>query len=189
MNEELKQVLEENLKSKNPELNLSRMGVQGDEKELAILGNCNHLIRLIIVDDVLIGKPTTNFYHVPLKYTTSYLEVVFKHLKQIPVHLPQSLEELIICKGIIFQDVEFDLMLLKELTQLRKLNLKNNHLKNVEALGHLRQLEYLELQSNGIVDLSPLADLIKLGFLNLKDNFKITDISPLKDLVQLDTLI
>ena len=73
------------------------------------------------------------------------------------------------------------------LTNLRSLNLGNNHVVDLSNLSKLTKLETLNLNSNKIVDISPLEDLISLTYLNLSHN-KIQSLASIRNLVSIKFL-
>lgn len=82
-----------------------------------------------------------------------------------------------------------DLTPLSGLTSLKVLDLRENKFKEVEAIKDLKELEELNLRDNDIQSIQPLSDLINLRYLNIHSNDKIQSIEPLKHLVNLETLI
>ena len=95
-----------------------------------------------------------------------------------------------------------DVSPLKDLANLKYLDLSDNSISDISPLKHLVKLEYLDLGDNAtsddlpqgqdllgntISDVSPLTDLVKLEYLDLSDS-NISDISPLTDLVNLREL-
>lgn len=80
-----------------------------------------------------------------------------------------------------------DLVWLKKLKNLTRLNLSLNQINNLAALKDLEQLTQLNLQKNAISDLGPLKGLSNLTQLNLQDN-QIDELKPLKELQALSVL-
>ena len=68
---------------------------------------------------------------------------------------------------------------LKELRELRRLDLCINQISDVGPLKELEQLKFLHLSDNQISDVSPLKELKELTNLHLNGN-QISDVSPLK---------
>lgn len=83
-----------------------------------------------------------------------------------------------------------DIGWIKDLTELRRLNLKYNKIEDTEALSGLKKLTYLNLAGNPLTDedLKPLSNLTNLDTLYLYDLKKITDVSPLAKLSKLTFL-
>ncbi len=77
---------------------------------------------------------------------------------------------------------------LAELTNLTKLQLQWNNIKDITALSNMTDLENLNLLSNQIVDITPLSSLTSLRELSLKGN-QISDITPLSNLTSLTQLV
>ena len=76
---------------------------------------------------------------------------------------------------------------LKELKQLRRLEIHGCTISDLTEISELTQLEWLELIDNGISDLTPLSNLKNLTTLNLDANL-ISDVTPLAELTRLDVL-
>jgi len=74
------------------------------------------------------------------------------------------------------------LELIAGFTQLERLNLRNNQIKNISSLIRLTSLRLLYIQDNEISDISPLVNLIDLEELYLAGN-PIEDLSPLRTLL------
>ena len=72
-----------------------------------------------------------------------------------------------------------DLTPLSRLTSLKVLDLRENKFKEVEAIKDLKELEELNLRDNDIQSIQPLSDLIKLRYLNIHSNDKILSLNPL----------
>ena len=80
-----------------------------------------------------------------------------------------------------------DISSLQHLTQLHTLGLSGNQISNISILKHLTQLHTLDLSANQISAISILKHLTQLHTLHLSRN-EISDISILKHLTQLHTL-
>ncbi|BBF41748.1 internalin-like protein [Lachnospiraceae bacterium KM106-2] len=76
---------------------------------------------------------------------------------------------------------------LKKLTQLEKLQIAGNNIKDLDPIKNLTQLKYLDLSNNRITDLSMLGNLINLEYLDLSDN-SIEDVGVLKNMRHLKEL-
>lgn len=85
-----------------------------------------------------------------------------------------------------FNDIR-DISPLSSLKELKELNLAHNQIAIIEQIGELTNLERLNLGQNNIVNIVPLANLEKLEHLVLYHN-RIKRISPIIDLKQLKYL-
>lgn len=86
-------------------------------------------------------------------------------------------------RGVRIRDLSF----LKDLPQLKELDLWNNDIEDLTPLAGLTGLRELWLPYNLISDLSPLAGLDKLVKLHVYGN-RITSLEPLRGLTSLNTL-
>lgn len=77
--------------------------------------------------------------------------------------------------------------LLSGFTNLRSLNLADNHINDLKPLATFINLKSINLNENDIVDLSPLARLTQLESINVYDN-QISDLKPLAKLKKLTFL-
>jgi internalin A len=80
-----------------------------------------------------------------------------------------------------------DLSLIKNLSNLTRLNLSLNQISQLNSLKYLTRLTQLNLQKNNITDLHPLKELGELTQLNLQDN-QIVEIKSLRELKNLTLL-
>lgn len=90
-------------------------------------------------------------------------------------------------KNKIIKNKIKDISLLKELKELREIELPNNEISDISSLKYLNELTILKLGSNKIKNISVLRFLKKLKCLDLQDNL-ISDINPLKGLDNLTEL-
>ncbi len=81
------------------------------------------------------------------------------------------------------EDIDF----LKDITNLRFLDISQIEISDIKALKNLTNLEYLSIHFNNIEDISALENLTMLTDLNLQENF-IEDITPLSNLTELTKL-
>lgn len=80
-----------------------------------------------------------------------------------------------------------DVSMLGQMVSLRKLELRDNHIEELEPLSNLRRLTELDLRENKFTDIEPLETLTRLKKLNLRDN-KIESLEPIKYLSRLTYL-
>ena len=90
-------------------------------------------------------------------------------------------------ENINTKETAMDLTGLEASTNLRKLNLYNNKIENIEPLKGLTSLTYLLLDGNKIENIEPLKVLTNLISLSLFNN-KIENVEPLKVLTNLTSL-
>lgn len=180
------QLIEESLCTQNPYLNLGNCGLDGTEKILNRLVECEHLETLVF----------SNSWHEfdEVRQEWRYRESQNKGNKnlliQLPTHLPISLQKLYTgVHSSSFSEIwEIqDLTPLKNLRELKSLDLRNNLIRDLKNIQKLTQLTYLDLSQNQIVDLKPIQELKQLQNLILNHN-RIKDSSPIQKLKQLKTL-
>lgn len=82
--------------------------------------------------------------------------------------------------ALIFTGVE-DITCLKPLQELRGVDLRHSHVRDIKVLSMLPNLEKIVLASTPVNDITPLRNLRKLRELELADS-SVTDISALEDL-------
>ena len=80
-----------------------------------------------------------------------------------------------------------DISVLSASTKLQTLHLSDNAIQDISALARLTNLKRLELWNNQISDIKPIAGLTNLTYLELRGN-QISDVSPLVDLINLEEL-
>ena len=80
-----------------------------------------------------------------------------------------------------------DISALKDMTNLKQLNLNSVVIGDIGALKNLKNIEILNLERNNISDISALKDMTSLKKLILYEN-KISDIGALKNMTSLDYL-
>ncbi len=80
-----------------------------------------------------------------------------------------------------------DLVLLKNLNNLSRLNLSLNQITQLKSLKDLVKLTQLNLHKNSIAEITPLKELGNLTHLNLQDN-QIAELRPLKELKNIHVL-
>jgi Leucine-rich repeat (LRR) protein len=103
-------------------------------------------------------------------------------LQRKELDLSRSLED-----PYVVSPVLNDVRPLATLTNLEKLNLAGNQIKNISSLAGLTNLKQLNLSKNKVKDLSPLKNLINLEELDIYDNWAndLTPLSNLKNLIKL----
>ena len=77
-----------------------------------------------------------------------------------------------------------DIIPLRYMTNLRRLDLTNNQISDLTPLAELRNLRFLLINNNQVSDLTPLAELTNLISLDLDIN-QISDLTPLAGLTNL----
>lgn len=80
-----------------------------------------------------------------------------------------------------------DLLLLKNLKNLTRVNLSLNQVSQLKSLKDLDKLTRLNLHKNSITEITPLKELANLTHLNLQDN-QIAELRPLKELRNIQAL-
>jgi len=196
----VKEIIEENLRTKNPTLDLADCGITGYEIELQLLKKYEHLQKLNLGSNQILN---TSF----LKNLAQVRQLYLHHSKVHDISFLKSLPEL---KELVLtlnpiQDYSFlknlkkleylglygnkiyDFSFLQNLVQLRDLDLRSTHIKDVSFLKNLNQLQTLRLDSNQIQDLFFLQDTPQLRNLYLENN-EIREFSYLRYLQQLQTL-
>ncbi|WP_299456227.1 COR domain-containing protein [uncultured Microscilla sp.] len=177
MSDLAKQLINENLATKNPVLDLGNCGLDGTEPVLKRLAECDHLETLILSNEWV------GFGHTPQK---SNNQQKANDLKQLPKFLPAYLKELVAGGYGDLWGID-DLQTLTGLTQLQALNLSSNHISDIKVLANFPTIEKLNLSQNTIADLSHLAGLEDLKTLNLNWN-QALDLDTLPSLPNLTTL-
>jgi internalin A len=177
MSDLAKRLIEENLATKNPVLDLGNCGLHGTEPILDRLAECKHLETLILSNEWL-------GFERGIKRSKN--EGKANDLRQLPRALPANLQTLIAGGYGDLWGIN-DLQPLVGLHQLQTLNLSSNHISDLSPLATLPSLRWLNLSQNTIQDLSHLASLIQLETLNLNWNQDL-DLETLPELKNLSTL-
>ncbi|WP_299462720.1 leucine-rich repeat domain-containing protein [uncultured Microscilla sp.] len=168
MSELAKQLIEENLRTQNPYLDLGNCGLDGTEACLEQMKECVHLRELSFSQVWRDDSQNPVDQH-------SKNHGKANRLSKVPNGLPKGLNKLIISHNNgagLSLDVLFKSLGVEDLTPLQ----------------HLANLKYLDLGYNRIKDLSPLSELRALKGLNVQNNH-ISDLTPLEGLTSLETLI
>lgn len=177
MSDLAKQLIEENLRTKDPVLDLGYCGLDGTEPILERLEECDHLETLILSNEWV------GFERGPRR---SKNKGTANDFKQLPQALPINLQALIAGGYGDLWGIE-DLNPLADLHQMHTLNLSSNHISDISPLATLASLRWLNLSQNTIQDLSPLATLTQLETLNLNWN-QTLDLNTLQGLAKLNIL-
>jgi internalin A len=179
----VQQLIEENLRTQNPYLDLGNCGLDGTEPELEMLAECEHLETLILSN----GWCEYDEEKQEWIQHTNQNQGRYNNLKSIATQLPKNLKKLVLAgdwdNKWEIQDISF----LQHLNQLQTLDLSGNKIQDISFLQHLNQLQWLDLSGNKIQDYSFLQHLSQLLSLDLSGN-KIQGISFLQHLSQLQWL-
>lgn len=196
MSEKIKQIIAENQSTGTPHLDLGNYIVDGTEKELEMLVECDHLRVLILsrIDQRLglnySSKEENQYDHkvnnlLSKDYGSNKVSNE-QEIIQIPPYLPKNLKRLI-CNNHSSSGGIQSLAPLSSLNDLEMLHLSYNQIHDILDLEYLIKLTSLDLSHNQIENPLPLKHLGKLIFLDLSVN-KIKDISFLIHLKELKTL-
>ncbi|MTI69095.1 MAG: hypothetical protein FH751_02420 [Firmicutes bacterium] len=98
-----------------------------------------------------------------------------------------NLETLILSRESVNPTTSLDITPLKNLTNLKKLDLNDNRIESIKPLEDMIKLEELSMNRNIINDLTPLKNMKKLRVLDLSFN-RIKNLTPLKGLTNLEEL-
>ncbi|OJJ21241.1 hypothetical protein BKI52_11795 [marine bacterium AO1-C] len=176
-------LIEENLKTKNPYLDLGNCGLNGTEPELELLEKCVHLETLIFSKRWRDFNFTTQ-KEIPQASQNKGKPNIFI---RVPTYLPQNLQKLVIA-GTYNQNWNIvDINTLRKLVHLKYLNLYANQVESIEPLQELRKLKYLSLSSNKVANITPLQEFQSLQTLNFASN-QINDIRIIETLKNLKYL-
>ena len=164
----VQRLIEENLETKNPELDLTSRGLRDNSPGLELLERCQHLKKLEL----------GNFW----QYQQKKDEEALNNLTAIPRNLPDSLTSLNFI-GNQIQKIEN----LDQLKNLTKLGLRANQIQKIENLDQLKNLTELDLDYNQIQKIENLDQLKNLTALYLYANQvqKIENLDQLKNLTAL----
>lgn len=173
------QLIEENLQTKSPALDLGNCGLQGNEACLRLLAECTHLKTLIFSDTWRDWDATEQKYF----EEQSNNKGTENCLKVIPENLPVSLEKLVLRDNEISE-----IKNLEALTRLKHLDLESNEIEKLENLEKLTELTHLYSRENYIEKLENLDTLTSLKVLDLSQNdiTRIENLAALQNLMNLD---
>jgi Leucine-rich repeat (LRR) protein len=156
------QLIQENLRTKNPYLDLGNCGLDGTEPELELLAECTHLETLIFSNEWW-------------EFDDDKKESVFKHSQNQGK------------KNNLFELTPFFPSNLKKLILAGDFG-NNWKINNISNLSFLKKLLYVDLKRNNIDNISPLKELKELQSLDLSWNNNIQEISVIKDFKVLKAL-
>ncbi|UZR95928.1 COR domain-containing protein [Chondrinema litorale] len=190
-------LIEECLKTKNPELDLGNCGIKSLD-DLPKLSKCVHLKTLSFnfkrwdhinkrwifsenigpsnnfIKDFTKIKSLTRLISLDLSYSRIQDYSFLDNLK--------SLESL----GLSYNRIQ-DISFLQNLTNIKYLDLSDNQIQDFSPLQNLNKLQSLKLMRNGIQNISTLQMLSSLEHLDLSRN-KIQDISSLQNITNIQHL-
>ncbi|WP_338812762.1 COR domain-containing protein [Bernardetia sp. Wsw4-3y2] len=190
MSELAERLIEENIRTKNPYLDLGNCGLDGTEDEL--------YRKLIFAKHIKI----LTFSHERMRYDFTKSDWIYyessnqfelNQLQVIPKYLPPNLEELTLAgiflskqqqKGVPISNIEN----LKKLNKLRVLDIHQNKIKDISTLEYLLNIEELYIGDNYIQDIKSLQNLKKLKVLDMASAGYINSFSPLENLEELCVL-
>ncbi len=163
----IKEILEENIKSKNPILDLSGLGIENIEKELAPIFEYTHIAKLYLRDNNITYFPI-NF----LEKLSNLKELYFygNSIKNLP-------NEVFDFEGDCLEDVKNYFKALKHIEKTYKSNSRELDLRGLklkvlpDALYELKKLRHLFLTNNMLVTINPkIKELEQLRVLGIEDN-------------------
>ena len=171
-------LIKENIRTKNPKLDLGNCGVTELYPELlAELAKTGEWL-----EELIWSNGWWDFETGDRKYSQNQGKE--KWLHQLPPTLPPfPLLRVLIAASLGFTDCSP----LKGLTALNTLDISSNKISDCSPLKGLTALNTLDISYNQISDCSPLKGLTALNTLDIYNN-QISDCSPLKGLTALNTL-
>jgi len=176
--------IKENLETKNPILDLSECKITGYEKELDLLQECKHLkaLDLSFNDDTMRNTDFSLRKLICLEKLN--LESAYQPDLNFDLSFLKDLKEL---KYLNVSDNNMYDFQFSELPHLEELYLWGNDFQNITFLKNNKSLKVLNLTMNWISDISVLSDFLELEILHLAEN-SIQDISSLSKLKNLKKL-
>ena len=183
MSEQAQQLIEENLKTKNPVLDLANCELLGGEDELfALLKDATHLQTLNFSQIWYEYNPKKQGWITRESQNKDGLNVLY----QIPSYLPPNLQEL--CLGGNDKEGQIDdITPLKNCKSLQVLDLSCNKIRDLDPLVKLPHLNTLDISYNQVQSSEPIKSLTKLSMLILSGN-EIQDIDFIYSLINLEFL-
>ncbi|NJO03971.1 MAG: hypothetical protein HC880_21890 [Bacteroidia bacterium] len=143
-----KELIEENLKTKNPYLDLGNCGLDGTEPALDPLAACEHLETLIFSNEweEYDGEKQEWVRH------KSQNQGPKNNLKNLPAHLPPNLQKLVLAGEYKNEWQIQDISFLQDLKSLQTLNVSRNKIQDISLafLNSLPRLNRLILDGNPI---------------------------------------
>lgn len=183
MSELAAQLIEENLRTKAPVLDLGNCGLDGTEKVLERLGECGHLETLIF-SNIWWEYDQTKARYINHRSQNNGKKNKLFH---IPSGLPKKMRKLVIAGHWDHPWVIINLALISRLTNLIHLNVSFNGFTDVTPLVGLTELTYLDISESGLVNLPSLNRLTKLVHLNISGS-KLVDLAAIAELPGLTSL-
>lgn len=151
--------IKESLATKKTVLNLRDCNISGEDEEIALLKQCQHLKKLAIGE---------NFFFRDISFLEGLIQLEDLSLRD---------------SAIAFEEFR----ILESLKKLKKLDLYHNRLVDISFLKNLHSLEVLNIGYNWIQDFSVLAHLSNLISLDISQNHERNlDLSFLKRLTKLE---
>ena len=107
----------------------------------------------------------------------------------VPIDHHLMIKDLLQLKYLDIVDNSFaDLTFLSSLIQLKELYLHNNDIKNIDGIATLHNLKILSITNNKIEDVKPLESLVSLEYLEIHGN-KVQSLTPIEALENLTMFI
>lgn len=173
-----KELIEENLKTKNPFLDLGNCGLDGTEDYLQLLTKMPYLRKLYLRNNMIYN----------ISFIQNLRELTFLNLYKNKLRNLPPLQDLMYLKNLSLAENQIqDISSIEKLENLRSLNLSQNQIQDISSLRKLEKLENLNLSQNQIQDISSIEKLENLEGLYIGDN-QIQDILPIRDLKKLQAL-
>jgi len=180
-----KKLIEQNLQSKDPYLDLGNCGLNGTEDYLSLLAECTHLETLIFSNE----WNEHNFYNDTWEEIISKNKGKVNVLKYLPKSLPKGLKKIVIQGKLNNKWRIKNIDILESLQGLEELHFANNISRKYAFLSSLKKLKLIDLGGNHVKVnfIKVLKDLEQIQILFLNNN-KIEDITPLSNLKELKVL-
>lgn len=181
-----KKLIEENLKTKAPTLDLGRCGLDGTESDLyALLAKATHLKTLILGNEWLGYRATTK----EIGVRQSINQGLANHFEQFPQLFPANLQRLIMSQKYDKDSTPIkNAASLRALKNLRGLYIHHYDLDDFTFLYDLPHLRELDLSFNKTKNLPDFAKLADLKCLYLRESSYLGNADFLKHLKSLETV-
>lgn len=179
MSDLAKQLIEENLRTQHPHLDLGNCGLTNHATCLELLADCTH------VETLIFSETWRDWSLETLEYTEQ--NTANKGTKncftKIPANLPPSIKKLVL-RGNELDKIEH----LDALVHLQHLDVEENAIDTIENVSHLTALKHLNLRDNSLDKIQNLDQLKQLTHIDLSRNHieVIEGIGHLKNLQNLD---